>query len=225
MSQTDSFIEEVTEEVQRDVLYGYARKYGWIVVLAIFLAVGGAAYNEWTKASAIATAQARGDAFVAALNADDANGRAAGLATLAETAGAASAIVELRRAAVLADAGDTDAAAEILQAVAGAADTAPVYRDLAELKWVILRGDGMEPAARMEILDKLANPGAPFRAVALEQRALMLLADNKTKEAIAGLIALLDEPGISQGMSNRTQQLIVALGGTLPESASLLSPQ
>ena len=225
MSQTDSFIEEVTEEVRRDVLYGYARKYGWIAVLAVVLAVGGAAYNEWSKAKTTAAAQAQGDAIIAALNADDATARAAALEKLADEATPAKAVIELRRAAVLAENGDKDAAVAILENVARSGDAGPVYRDLAQVKLVILQGDAMEHTVRMAILDKLANPGAPFRKVALEQRALALLASGDQDGALAQLTALLDEPGISQGMRNRTQQLIVALGGTLPDTASLLSAQ
>lgn len=225
MSQTDSFIEEVTEEVRRDALYGYARKYGWIAVTAIVLAVGGTAYSEWSKSKERTAAQDRGDAIIAALNADDAAGRADALAKLAGSSGAAGPVIELRRAAILAEDGDADAAAEVLRSVAQNGETAPVYRDLAELKLVILQGNKMDGAERLSILDRLANPGAPFRAVALEQRALAQLAAGETDTAIAGLIALLDEPGISQAMSNRTQQLIVALGGTLPDTASLLSAQ
>jgi hypothetical protein len=225
VSQTDSFIEEVTEEVRRDVLYGYARKYGWIAVLVVVLAVGGAAYNEWSKARTTAAAQAQGDAIIAALNADDATARATALEKLAGDAGPAATLIELRRAAILAEEGDKDAAAALLEKVASAADTTAIYRDLAQLKLVILQGDAMEASARMAILDRLANPGAPYRAVALEQRALALLAAGDQDAALTQLTDLLDEPGISQGMSNRTQQLIVALGGTLPDTASLLSAQ
>ena len=45
MSNPDSFIREVTEEVRRDRLYGYVRRYGWIAALLVLLVVGGAAWN------------------------------------------------------------------------------------------------------------------------------------------------------------------------------------
>ena len=35
MSDTDSFIEEVTEEVRRDRLYKFLRKYAWVGILAV----------------------------------------------------------------------------------------------------------------------------------------------------------------------------------------------
>mgnify|MGYP002067949300 CR=1 FL=1 len=35
MSNQDSFIDEVTEEVRRDKLYALYKKYGWIAALAV----------------------------------------------------------------------------------------------------------------------------------------------------------------------------------------------
>ena len=55
MSNTDSFIEEVTDEVRRDKLYAALRKYGWIGILAVAAIVGGAAYSEYNKAQARCT--------------------------------------------------------------------------------------------------------------------------------------------------------------------------
>ncbi|KKK62940.1 hypothetical protein LCGC14_2999320, partial [marine sediment metagenome] len=75
MSNTDSFIDEVTEEVRRERLFGFLRRYGWIAVLAVVLIVGGAAYNEWRNASERAEAQAFGDALLAALEADSPEAR------------------------------------------------------------------------------------------------------------------------------------------------------
>ncbi|MGR3466542.1 MAG: hypothetical protein ACU0CI_01575, partial [Shimia sp.] len=69
MSETDSFIAEVDEEVRRDRMMGYLRRYGWIAVLLILIIVGGTAYNEWSKARSEASAQATGDALTAALEA------------------------------------------------------------------------------------------------------------------------------------------------------------
>lgn len=218
MSETDSFLDEVAEEVRRDKLYGYARKYGWIAVLAVILLVGGAAYVEWSKARSEADAQARGDAVIAALNIDAAPDRAAALAEVAAGAGPAKPVIELRRAAVLSGAGDTDAALAVLDQIAGSPDVEEIYRELAKLKAVILRGPDMDHGQRMAALDALANPGAPFRTVALEQLAVALLDAGDKDAALAQLQGLLQEPGVSEAMRNRTEQLIIALGGELPDA-------
>lgn len=225
MSETDSFLNEVAEEVRRDKLYGYARKYGWIAVLAVVLLVGGAAYLEWSKARSEAQAQARGDAIIAALNIDSASERAAALADVAADAGPAKPVVELRRAAVLSESGDTEAALAVLDGISDSPDTEPLYRELARLKAVLLRGPDMDPAARMAALDALANPGAPFRTIALEQRAVALLDAGDSDAAMEQLQGLLQEPGVSDAMRNRAEQLIIALGGTPPDAPQLLSTQ
>ena len=87
MANEDSFINEVTEEVRRDRLFSLFRRYGWIAALVVVLIVGGAAWNEWRRAQARAEAEARGDAVLAALDADAAEARAEaiGNAAVAET--------------------------------------------------------------------------------------------------------------------------------------------
>ena len=46
MSNPDSFIDEVTEEVRRDRLFRLFRKYGWIGVVIILGLVGGTAWTD-----------------------------------------------------------------------------------------------------------------------------------------------------------------------------------
>ena len=83
MSDTDSFIEEVSEEVRRDRLYGYLRKYGWIAALLVILIVGGAAYSEWRKAQAVAAAEEMGDRVLEALSSAQPETRALALEEIA----------------------------------------------------------------------------------------------------------------------------------------------
>ena len=52
MSETDSFIEEVAEEVRRDRLFKMFRRYGWIAALVVIVIVGAASWNEYRKATA-----------------------------------------------------------------------------------------------------------------------------------------------------------------------------
>ena len=59
VSNPESFIDEVTEEVRRDRLFAIFRKYGWIGVVIVLGVVGGTAYNEWSKSKDAARAQAR----------------------------------------------------------------------------------------------------------------------------------------------------------------------
>jgi len=159
MSDTDSFIDEVTEEVRRDRLFGYFRRYGWIPAVIIFALVGGTAYNEWSKAQVAQVAQARGDALLDALELEDEAEQAAALSAIAREDGDAL-VAKLLAAGV-----EADQAADLLKSVA-ADDTQPKYiRDLARLKMASTAGVlTLDEAAA--ILAELSEPGGVYRNVA-----------------------------------------------------------
>jgi hypothetical protein len=212
LSNPDHFIDEVTEAVRRDKQFKLMRKYGWIGVLLVLLIVGGAAYNEWRKASERAQAEALGDAILAALNTNDpAAGREALAAIEAEAEGDARTVIALLMAAA-------DVAHDRAQALAGlralAEDpaTPPIYRDLATLKLVAVAGAEMSGAEKSEALAPLAAAGAPFRVLAEEQIALAEIEAGNREAAISRLQALLIDDEASQALRRRAAQLIVALG-------------
>lgn len=214
MSNNESFIDEVTEEVRRDQLFQVLRRYGWIAVGCVLLLVGGAAYSEWRKAQETARAQAVGDAVLAALQTDDDAARAAALQGIESESGA-KAVVTLLAAADLVDMDDVAGAAAALDGLAADPDVEPLYRDLAALKSLMVQADTMDPATRRASLEALAAPGAPFRLLAQEQIALADLAEGNTDAAIAAMQAIVDDAEVTRGLRGRAQSLIVALGGTL----------
>ena len=212
MSNTDSFIEEVSEEVRRDRLYGYIRRYGWIAVVVILLLVGGAAYNEYSKAQTRNAAQVRGDAILAALAADDSTARANALATI-DAAGRTAPVIAMLHAAEAQVAEDPIAAAAALKSIADDSSHAQLYRDLAGLKHVLLTAATTAPDERIAALQTLVVPGAPFRVLAEEQIALAEIEAGETDAALTRLRGLLEDNDASQGLRLRAHQLIVALGG------------
>ena len=220
MSDTDSFINEVTEEVQKDKLWGYVRKYGWIAVLAIFAIVGGAAWNEISKARATTDAQNTGDALIEALNQPDAGERATSLAAV-KTDGAANAVTALLTAAAQHDADDLDGAAQTLGALAINPDVPTLYRDLAAFKAAMI--DTGDSAARRLSLETLATPGATFGLLAREQLAFMDVAEGKTDDAIAKLNAIAEDANVSQSLLQRVQTWLVALGEDIAPDAEAAS--
>ena len=223
MSNTDSFIEEVSEEVRQDKLYAIYKKYGWIAGLLIALIIGGVIYSEWSKASAARTAQANGDALVAALDMDDPTAQASALEAIAQGATTAKPLIEIQRAAVLADAGKIDEAGAVLNAMAVSPDTPKIYRELAALKAVILLGSKMDSEKRHAALDAMIRAEAPFRTIAMEQKALAFVDDGDLKQATGLLTRLLLEPEVPPALRARAEQTLVALGGEVPEIAQTLS--
>jgi hypothetical protein len=217
VSNNESFIDEVTEEVRRDRLFAMFRKYGWIGVLVVLGIVGGTAWSQWQKAQSENRAQAFGDAVTDALDLGGAEERMAALKDVPATGEQAGLLGLMLSTDPESDPAGTLAA---LDGVAANADLPPLYRDLAVLRRVIVAEADMPLAERRTALEAIAVAGRPYRALALEQLAVLLIEEGKADEAITALTALLQDQDASAGLRRRAEQMIVALGGTLPEASS-----
>jgi hypothetical protein len=216
VSNQDSFIDEVTEEVRRDKLFALMRRYGWIAITLVIVLVGGAAFNEFRKSQIRAEAEATGDAILAALAAEDPDARATAIAALppGDNAGR-TALLALLSAAAQEQAGDRAAATKTLEDLAANTAVPASYRDLATLKAMILGADQIAPEERIARLNGLALSGGPYRLMAMEQVALAQIETGETDAAISTLRDILADAQVSQDLRRRASQLIVALGGTL----------
>lgn len=203
MSQTDSFIDEVNDEVRRDRLFATMRRWAPLAVLAVVLLVGGAAVREWRAAGAEAAAEARGEALLRAFEAEDAAAIAA-----VDADGAAAAVAALLAAAV-----DPEAAPALEAAVADP-DLPARYRDLAALGAVWAAPDA-PLEERRALLEAVAGPGAPYRLLAEEGLALLALEAGEDADALERLRSILDDAEATPAMRERARQLVVALGGAL----------
>jgi len=210
LSNPESFIDEVTEEVRRDKLFAMFRKYGWIGVLLVLLIVGGAAWTEWQKARAQSQARAFGDALLGALDANTPEARIAALSAV-EAKGDQVALKGLLLSSDPVK--DRAGALQALAAVEADATLPPVWRDLAVLRRVILQGAEAPLADRRAALEPLAQPGRPYRTMAAEQLAYLLIEEGRKDEAITALRALTQDQEAPGGLRNRASQMIVALGG------------
>lgn len=213
MSDTDSFIDEVTEEVRRDRLFLMLKRYGWIGVVAVFAIVGGAAFKEYRDSQERAAAEAAGDALSAALTENEAAARAEGLAQVTPETAGAQAVVALARAGALVEAGNAAEAASVLDQLSLNLDVPQVYRDIAAFKSVLVQDELLAADERRSRLEALAAPGGSMQFLAAEQLALLDLSEGKTEEALARLKEIAGSEGVSRDLQERVSQVIVALGG------------
>ena len=212
MSDTDSFIDEVTEEVRRDRLFGYFRRYGWIAAVVILGLVGGTAYNEWSKSAAAQVAQARGDALLDALDMED---DAASIAVLSAIATQEGGDVV---ASFLAAGSDQNQAANLLGAIAENTDQPEYIRDLARLK-LVTTPDIVSQEEAVLILTDLSAAGGLYRNAATEMLVAFELERGNVDAAVTLLQAHIQDAQATQEQIQRMGELIVALGAT-PELAN-----
>lgn len=203
MSNPESFVDEVTEDLRRDRLFALFRRYGWIALLGVALLVGGAAYKEWSAAQARSAAEAKGDQLLTAL---EQAGPEAQVELLAASDGVLARLLE---AGIQAQAENVDAARALYDGVAQDATLEPIYRDLAALKSAMLPGDA---DARRATLTGLAQPGAPLRLLAMEQHAYLDLESGDRDAALSQLRAVYEDAGRSADMATRVASVMMALG-------------
>lgn len=219
MSNPDSFIEEVSEEVRRDRMNRLLRKYGWIGVVAVILIVGGAAFNEYRKAQVQAEAQAFGDALYQALEGSSEQTRVLALEEIAPGEAGATVLGLLTAAESVTE---QETAIAALQGLINGPETPDLYKDLARLRLVLMGENGPSRSERRAMLDALTLGAGPFRLLALEQRALLEIEDGASDAAISTLQEVIRSAGASTAQQQRAAQLIVALGGDV---AALLPEQ
>lgn len=208
MSNNESFIDEVNEEVRRDQLFTYIRKYGWIAALTVTGLVGATAWTEYQAAQTRAAEQAAGDAIFDALEQNEWADRQAAFAQLPP-----SVMSLLMTGAAAQEAGDTAAAADAFNALANLDGARQVYRDLGAFKALLANADNLSTDERIAGFENLATPGANFALLAKEQIAVAQLEAGDAETALATLREISGDATVTQGLRNRVEGLIVALGG------------
>ena len=212
MSDTDSFLQEVSEELRRDRLYRNIRKYGWIAILLIIVIVGVATYREYLKSQLQTEAELFGTSIIDALNEKNAADRISKLQKINAPGENANAIV-----AMLLSAESIGNETEILKmgnssdATEGLSIDAH-YRDLLDFKILLRSSETMKLDERMTAFEAFSKPGNPFRLLAEEQMALIELELGNTDSAIEKISQILLDAELTTGLRNRATQMMVALG-------------
>ncbi len=193
MSDTDSFIEEVSEEVRRDRLYKVLRKYAWVGILAVVTIVGGTAYLEFQKAQARTEAEAVGTAIIKALDISNSEERAEELKKVEVSNSEAKAIVAMLLAAEEISLENYEAASASLNAI-------------------LISHGNIEDNLILAGFKEMASPGNPFRLLAEEQIALLMLKTQDFEAAVDTLKSILEDAELTDTIRQRVSQLLMSLG-------------
>lgn len=216
MSDSDSFINEVSEEVRRDRMFALWRKYGPFVIGAIVLIVAAAGVKAFLDAQERTAAQEAGGALIAASE-GDLEAQSAALTALAESADhdGARLLAELRAASVLAASGDSAAAADAYDRIAASASADALLQQFAVYRATMLRGADMAPGAFADALSPIANGSGPFRLLAMEARGIALARAGDQQAGEEELRAAYSDEAAPPSLRQRIEVLMTALGGSL----------
>lgn len=217
-NQNDSFIDEVTEDLRRDRLFGLFRRYGWIAVALILMLVAGVSWREYSQARKQAAAEAWGDQILAAESAGDPQ---ALLDVDPDGSVGRAALAGLLAAGGWVSDDNEDAAVDALRQVTETEGADPLLRDLADLKLVMLQGAQMQASERDAVLTRLSRVGAPFELLALEQKAVALVEAGRNEDAVALIRQIQQKDGLSETLRRRLSEMMIALG-VEPEPADTM---
>ncbi|MGF1503226.1 MAG: hypothetical protein ACFBSD_15570 [Paracoccaceae bacterium] len=206
---SDSFIREVSEEIRQDRLFAMWKKYGPYALGGVAAIVVAASVWTWTEAERQRAAEARAARFLALTERSVEQTTA-----LVETVdGPATALAQLRLAAAEAEAGATGDAVETYRGVGRLGGLSPAITDQARLAAARLEAEtGASPELLFELGD-LAAEGRPYRFLALELRAALLLNQGDTDAAHEDLRTILASGLVTPGLQTRALALLEASGG------------
>jgi hypothetical protein len=212
VSDTDSFIDEVSEEIRREKLFKTFRKYGWIGVVLVVSVVGGTVYREYARAVEKTASETFGSSVLEALQENDPSARVAQLDTITAPNASAGAMIAMLQAAEMVSDNDGAGAAAKLESAAVNGDLDQMYRDILNFKRLTVADSGIETDDRRMGFEQLATPGNPLRLLAEEQLALIDLAVGDGDAAVNRLSIILEDAELTQGLRQRAGQLMIALG-------------
>mgnify|MGYP001196054078 CR=1 FL=1 len=212
MSDTDSFLQEVSEELRRDKLYRNMRKYGWLAVLLVILIVGGATYREYQKSKAATAAQFFGTSIINALNETSVNDRISKLQKINAPSDNAKVVIAMLLSAELDGSENLTTEKSSLSRFTEGASIDAHYRELLDFKILLGSAETISLEERLAAFEAMSKPGNSFRLLAEEQIALIELEQGNIDKAVDTISQILLDAELTAGLRNRATQMMIALG-------------
>ena len=212
VSDTDSFLQEVSEELRRDRLYRNIRKYGWLAILLVVLVVGGATYREYLKSKTETAAQLFGTSIINALGEKNIDDRISKLQKINAPGDNAKVIIAMLLSAELNGSESPTLEKSSLSTITEGSSIDAHYRELLNFKILLGSAETLSLEERATAFEALSKPGNPFRLLAEEQLALIELEQGYIDNAVEKISQILLDAELTAGLRNRATQMMIALG-------------
>lgn len=218
--QGEAFLREVDEDLRRDQLAQFWKKYGrWLLIGIGAGLVGLAAFLYWReqRAEEVSLESDRLARAIAQLEAGDASKAKSELKALEnEGTEGVKALARLAQAAQLVREGDAKAAAAAFEALAKDESLPQPFRDLANFRAIQLQFDAMAPQQAIERLKPMAQDGTPWFGPAGELLAVAYLKTGQTDLARTLFEAISGNEDVAPSLRGRASQML----SMLPEPAA-----
>ena len=213
-AQNEALIREVDDAVRQDEVRNFWKRYGVLLAGVIVLglaAFGGYLFWQNQQQQTAAQTSVRYAQLLSGINANNVDEAALTELSKTDQPGYKAAAL-LTRAALASAKGDTKAAIADYAAVAGDAELAQAFRDLALIRKTALEFDGLAPQAVIDRLKPFAEAGNPWFGSAGEMSALAYMKLGKPDLAGALFAALAGDTAVPRTIQTRAAQMANLLG-------------
>lgn len=212
----ETFLREVDENLRRDKMRDFGKKYGrWLIAAALlFIAASGGViwWQQHQRNVAEQQVETISQAYQDIAQSQDARAQATLQPLTDSRSDAVRATAEFTNAALAIEKGDLPKATTIYGQLAADASLPQAYRDAALLRETALNFDKMKPQDVIDRLAPLAKPGNAWYGSAGEITALALIKLNRKPEAGRIFAALAKDKDIPPNIRDRSLQIAGSLG-------------
>lgn len=220
----ETFLREVDEELRRDQMNRFVKRYGWAIVSLFVLIMGGLGGWIWWQNHRQEAVGQEGETLASALDSLEAGNRNAAAPKIAELEN--SAVPGYRAAALFARAnsqtaaGNAPAAIATLSAIAANEEFDEVYRQAALVRQTQLQFDTLPPQQVVQRLRPLARPGSAWLGSAGEMLGVAYLKLHRPDLAGPVFGAIGRDTNVPDSLRQRAIQMAGSLGVNVEEPAA-----
>jgi len=214
---SETFLREVDENLRRDQLRDWTKKYGsWLVAGVILFLIASGGFIYWQNYSA-ERSQRQVEQLAQIFKDIGAGDTASPPAKLDELAKSGSKAVRatalFTRAAVAIQQNDLKLATAKYAEIAGDNSLPKPFRDAATIRQTALEFDNLKSEQVIARLQPLTKPGDPWFGSAGEMTAMALIKQGKKAEAAQLFAAIAKDKTVPGAMRDRSVQIAGSLGG------------
>jgi len=213
---SETFLREVDENLRRDQLRDFFKRYGNWLIAGVILFLGLSGGFIWWKQHEVERSATQVEQLAEAFKDIGAGTTAqvpARLDALSKSGSkGVSATAQFARAALAIQQNDVKLATNIYGSLAQDSSLPAAFRDAALIRQTAIQFDQLPPAEVIARLQPLAKPGEPWFGSAGEMSAIAMIKQGRKQEAGQMLVAIARDQGVPDALRGRAGQLAASLG-------------